>query len=159
MIYYYKSLDMEDNNIESELSKIENNYQINRRKKEKIYLIAISLYFMIPLISMFILNKFYNEVYNKLLTRIILFILVAIGVAIHFAIKFYIKNKSRINETLRNEIDILKEKCDSAEFENIVLKVSQENYENRGIVFSKNSIKKDFFWNVVFKHLKINITD
>lgn len=159
MIYYYKSLDMETNLIESELSKIENNYQINRRKKEKIYLIVISVYFMIPLLSMFILNRFYNEVYNKLLTRIVLFILVAIGVVIHFVIKYYIKQKSKINQTLRNEIDLLKEKYDSDEFESIVLKISQERYENRGIVFSKYSVKKDFFWNVVFEHLKINITD
>ncbi|HNZ25627.1 MAG TPA: hypothetical protein PK385_05310 [Spirochaetota bacterium] len=150
---------MEANFVESELNRIENSYQNLRKRRENIYLIVISLYFMIPLLSMFILSRFYNEVYNRLSTRIVLFTLTAIGVVIHFIIKFYIKQKGKINQTLRNEIDSLKYKYGSDDFENIVLKISQENYENRGIVFSKNSIKKDFFWNIVFEHLKISIAD
>ncbi|MCK4798298.1 MAG: hypothetical protein KAT05_13030 [Spirochaetes bacterium] len=143
-------------NIKEKLLKLEEDFNLLKNRLEKYHLIFIIIYFLPPVLAIFLLSKFFQDFLN-LAVKIIIFSIIISGLAIHFFLRYKLyKSKDRYKKFIQQRLEkIADDFPDEENFNQTVVETARNIFANRGISFSNVTINDSTFWNLIFINLGI----
>lgn len=141
------------NDIEKELFKIEEEFNIYKKKIEKNHIILILLYFSIISLVILAFQKYLPLLYNNFNIRIILFSLLIIGLLIHYYLRFkYFKSKICYHHFFKNKLDELKRSFPKKkDFNKFIIDTVNNIVKNNESKIRINNQNKLNFWQILIK--------
>lgn len=146
------------NDIEQELLKIEEEFNIYKKNIEKIHITFNIVFFSIITLIIFLLQKYLPIQYNNFYIKIILFSLMILGLMVHFFLRYkYFNSKICYLHFFKNRLEDLKNKFSKKkDFNKLIISAIKNIIKNKDLKIQTNNQNKLYFWRILVKFLNIN---